>query len=120
MSNNPKFAFTKSIETKEAKEKDKEIAKFCKENGIIKNGKSYSFRLGDVMYKVSNHKINFTGTKNNYTRYEPFKGEKPKDNVVHIYDATGDIIRIYKEIKKDYLERLNKLLDKQGKDDSNV
>lgn len=104
--------------TKAKNELNKLIRNFCKENGIMKSGKNYTFKLGATTYRVSNHKIQLTGTKNNYTRYEPFKdSNKPKPSLVYIYDNEDNIITIYNELKKEHLDKLNKLLNKQGKDD---
>lgn len=100
------------------KEINKEIVAFCKKNDITKRGKTYSFKLGNNLYRVSDHKLELTGTKNNYTRYEPFKGSsKNKINVIYIYDDSNDIINIYNKLAKEHIDKLNKLLAKQGKDD---
>ena len=103
--------------TKAKMELNKAIRNFCKENGIQKSGKNYTFKLGATTYRVSNHKLELTGTKNNYTRYEPFKdSNKEKPSLVYIYDNDDNIIDIYTKLKEEHLDRLKKLLGKQGDD----
>ena len=100
------------------KELDKEIRNFCRKNGITKNGKTYTFKLGETLYKISDHKIELTGTKNNFTRYETYRDSgKKKIKYVYIFDNTNDIVNIFTKLKNEHISKLNKLLEKQGKDD---
>ena len=99
------------------KELNKLIREFCKENGIEKSGKNYTFKLGGITYRVSNHKLELTGTKNNYTRYEPFKdSSKEKPSLIYIYDNGDNIIDIYNKLKKEYLDKMSKLGKSKGED----
>jgi len=103
-------------EKKEAeKELNKIIRKFCKDNNIKKVNKTYSFTLGDTMYRVSNHKVDLTGN-NNFTIYDTYKDSGKKQvKMIFIYDNDNNIIEIYKNLKKEYLSKLKVVLDDQTK-----
>lgn len=107
------------IKKKKEKEKGLQsiIKDFCKKNNITKNNRTYSFRLGDTLYKVSNHTLNVTGTKNNYTIYDTYRDSgKKSEKIVFIYDNDNKIMEIYENLKKEYQKKLNNLLNKQQED----
>ena len=115
------FKSLKKPMTPEEKELNELIKQFCRDNDIKKNGKTYTFQLGNTKYRVSNHKMSVTGVKNNFTRYETFEDSgKKKEIYVFIYDNEDNIVDIYTKLKNEYMDKLKKLLDKQGKDDGDA
>lgn len=101
-------------EKKNTESLTRKITKFCKENDITKNGKTYTFKLGTTTYRVSNHKCELTGTKNNYTMYNTYRDSgKSSPTIIFIYDNENKIIEIYNKLVKEYKEDLAKSLKSQ-------